>query len=110
VHGEQLDRLGLADPARLEAELLLLRGGQVGEERAQRRLFLVGAERRRRAGERVQVGPGGGRVEAGPGRHLDVQAERALDLTDQVGERARDVHAEPAQLGGEGVQPAVPGG
>ncbi len=56
VHGRQLDRVRLADPASLQAELLVLGGGQVGEERAQRGLLLIPGERRRSVSERVQVG------------------------------------------------------
>ena len=55
VDCEQLDRVRLADPPRLKPELLLLGGGQIGEERAERRLRLVAREHRRHVGERVQV-------------------------------------------------------
>jgi len=64
VHGRQLDRVGVADPPALEAELLRLGGGEIGQERAQRRLVLVAGEGRRRVGERVEVGVRARRVSA----------------------------------------------
>ena len=66
VHGEQLDRVRLADPAGLQPELLLLGRGQVGQERAQRRLGALAGERVGHVGEGVQVGAGRDRI--GPGR------------------------------------------
>ena len=109
VHGGQGDAVGVADPARLQAELLFLGRGQVGQERAQRRLVLVARERRRGVRERVQVGPGAGRVGAGPRGHLDVQPEHPLDLADQVGQRAGHPGTQVAQFRAEGGQPGVPG-
>ncbi len=98
MHGEQLDRVRLADPARLQTELLLLRRREIGEERAQRRLRLIARERRRHVGERVQVGPRGGQVAARPGGDLDIQAQRALHLGDQVGQRPGHVPAQISRL------------
>jgi hypothetical protein len=83
VHGRQLHRVGVADPAPLQPELLCLGGGEVGQERAERWLFLVAGERGRRVRERVEVGVGACRVGAGPRGHLDVQAQRALHLADE---------------------------
>ena len=66
VHGRELDRVGLADLAGLQAELLRLGRLEIGQECAERRLLRVARERGRRVGERVKVGPGGSRVAAGP--------------------------------------------
>ena len=93
----------------LEAELLLLGGRQVGEERAERRLRLVARERDGDVGEGVQVGPRRGQVAARPRGHLDVEAERPLHLGDEVGERPGHVLAQPPGLRGERRQPGVPG-
>ena len=109
MHGAQDDTVAVADPACLQAEFLLLGCGQVGQERAQRRLVLVARERRRGVRERVQVGPGAGRVGAGPRGHLDIQPEHPLDLADQVGQRAGDPGAQFAQFRAEGSQPGLPG-
>ena len=49
----------------------------------------------------------GGQVAAWPGGHLDVEAERALDLRDEVRKRPGDVLAQPPGLVGQGGQPGV---
>ena len=109
VHGQQLDRVRLADPPGLQAELLLLGRGQVGQERAEGRLGALAGERVRHVGEGVQVGARRDRVDPGPRGDLDVQAEHALRLRGQVGERPADVRAQPPQLAGQGVHPRVAG-
>ena len=109
MRGEQLDRVRVADPPGLQAELLLLGRCQVGQERAQGRLGALAGERVRHVGEGVQVGARRHRVHPGPRGDLDVQAEHALRLGGQVGERAAGVHAEPPQLAGQGVHPGVAG-
>jgi hypothetical protein len=92
VHRHELDGVGAADRAGVEAVLLVLGGRQVGEERRQHRLAgaVLGGRRRRtarRVGEGVEVGAGRRRVGgAGPGRDLDVEAEGALDVADEVGQ------------------------
>ena len=86
MHGGQGDRARIADPAGFQAELLVLGRGQVGQERAQRRLLLIAREGGRGVRERVQVGARADHVP--PGGHLDVQSERPFHLTDQVGQGA----------------------
>ncbi len=110
MHGGELDRVGLADPAALQAEFLLLGGAQVGQERAERGFLLLAGEGGRGVGEGVQVGPGGGGIGAGPGGDLDVEPERPLDFGHQVGQRPGHVGAQGPQLGGQGRQARVAGG
>ena len=107
VHGEQLDRVRLADPAGLQPEFLLLRRGQVGQERAQGRLGALAGERVGHVGEGIQVGAGRDRIGVRPRGDLDVQAEHPLGLGGQVGQRPPDVGAQPPQLGGQGVHAGV---
>ena len=69
VHGQHLDRVGVhLDPAGLQAPLVVLGGGQVGEERAQRRRLGVHREVRGDLGEAVQVRPAGAGAARRPGR------------------------------------------
>ncbi len=101
MNGEQPDRVGLPDPPCFQAKLLLLRRRQVREERAERGLRLIAGEGRGNVSELVQVRPCRAGVSAGPGRDLDVQAERPLDFGDEVGDRPADVPAQPPGLRGE---------
>ena len=107
VHGEQLDRVRLADPAGLEPELLLLRRGEISQEGTEGRLGALAGERVGHVGEGVQVRAGRDRIGARPRGDLDIQAEHALGLRGQVGEGPPDVRAQPPQLGGQGVHAGV---
>ena len=107
MHREQLDRVRFPHPAGLQAELLLLGRGQVGQERAEGRLGALAGERVRHVGERVEVGTRRDRIGPGPRGDLDVQAEHALRLRGQVGERPPDVRAQPPQFAGQRVHPRV---
>ena len=87
MHGQDLH--GAVDDVDLaggQAALLRLGGGQEGQERRQRGARRLGGEPGRRLGERVEVGAGQAGVGGAHG-DLDVEADRALDVRDQVGQR-----------------------
>ena len=105
MHGGERDRVGPARLAGLQAELLCLRGGQVGEERAERGLLFVVGEGGGRVRERVQVGAGDSGIPPRLRRHLDVQAQCPLDLPHQVRQRPADVRAQRPQLSSQRGEP-----
>ncbi len=84
------------DGALVEPALLGLRGVEPGQEPAQRGPVGAAGEVGRDVGERVEVRAGRGRGVLGPGQDLDVEAERALGLADQVGQRHAGQRAQPA--------------